>query len=296
MDELLALDPGALTPLASHPRCAWSKAGCDLVLVHGRTDLMTGAQEGLAEPKARVAKKYAAAKTNNDMEAAFDLIDLLYDERTENALVDRVMAAGRAPIYVRPYPAFADPHLIDCDAPADPGPRNAIPYAFAARLQSSIGGELDASIVQAARVGRTKLNRFERYLWQPSFVGDVRTDRPYVLVDDAFAIGGTLAALHSYIAMNGGTVVAVTTLCQSSGRSVPFALTDQARHALYDTYSDDLAIFWKEVIGHEAECLTDMEGSFLVQWARENHAHRGAGAERLLALRDRLITARNCGK
>lgn len=295
MDELLALEPGVLDPIVNHPRSPWPVAGCDVALVHGRLAVLKGTEEGSQLPKAKVAAAYAAAKVNNDMDAAFTLVNMLYRDAIEERIVDRIIESGIAPIYVRPYPAFDDDNVIDCNAGIDPGPRNAIPYAYAARLQAALGGELDASIVQAARVGRTKLNRFQRFLWQPSFVGPVRTDRPYVLVDDAFAIGGTLAALYAYITSNGGTVASVTTLAHSTGRCVPFALTTPTCRTMYATYGNELAHFWKEVIGHEADCLTESEGAFLVEWAGEHHADRSRH-ERILALRNRLLEARNRGE
>lgn len=295
MNDLLALDPCALDAVVCHQRARWDHPGCTDVFVHGRLAVLQGTEQGLAMSKRPIKAAYAAAKALNDIGAAFELVDMIYREAIEDRIVDRIVEAGRAPIFVRPYPAFDDEHAIDRDAAAAPGPRNAIPFAYASRLQSAIGGELDATIVQAARVGRTKLKRFQRFLWQPSFVGDVRTDRPYVLVDDAFAIGGTLAALYAYIVSNGGTVAAVTSLVHQGGSCVPFALTPPTSRAMYNSYGESLAHFWKEVIGHETDCLTESEGAFLVQWIGEHHAERSR-PERILALRNRLLEARNRGE
>lgn len=282
--------------LAAHHRCAWPACGCEEVLVHGRLDVLQGTSQGLGDSRKKIARAYARAKTLNDMAAALDLVDMIYSAQIEDALAERIVAGGRLPIFVSPHPAFDDEHLVDVDAAKRTGPRNALPFAYTAKLQASLGGEVDKIIVQAARVGRTKLNRFQRFLWQPNFVGDVRTDRPYIVVDDAFAIGGTLAALVSHIVGGGGTVLATTTLAHPSGRSVPFALTEGTLAALQEEYGAGTTGFWKEVIGHEIACLTEVEGAFLVQWAQEQLAGARAGDEKLHALRDRLLKARDCGE
>lgn len=282
--------------LAKHPRSPWPPRGCEVVLVHGRLDVLQGTSQGLGADKKKVAAAYARAKAMNDMEAAFDLVDMLYSDPIEDQLVDRIMAGGKVPIFLSPHPSFDDEHTIDFDAPIRTGPRNALPFAYAARLQVSLGGEVDTDIVQAARVGRSKLNRFQRFLWQPNFVGDVRTDRPYIIVDDAFAIGGTLAALAGHIMAGGGTLIAATALAHPSGQSVPFALTDRTLRLLQSEYGAGFDSFWKEAIGHEATCLTEVEGAFLVQWAQDQLAGHRAGNQKLLALRDRLLKARDQGE
>ena len=70
-----------------------------------------GKRERLTLPKARVAKMYAAAKVQNDMAAAFDLVDLLYKDAVEDALVDMIMEAGRAPIFCETLPGVRRPSL-----------------------------------------------------------------------------------------------------------------------------------------------------------------------------------------
>lgn len=278
--------------LAHHFRCPWPREGCECVLVHGRYEMLSGHHPGLARSQTEVAGLYARAKRSNDMPAAAELVDLVYSEEIENAVIDKLVAVQRAPIYLSPHPAFANPD--EADAGMRTGPTNALPYALSAKLVETIGGEIDVEIVQAARVGRTDMNRFQRFLWQPSFTGTVRTDRPYVLVDDVFTLGGTFAALQSYITSGGGTVAAVTALARKSGGTAPLAVTAETLTRLRKLFGIDIEHFWKEAIGHEISCLSDAEGAFLLDWARQRGP--AAGAERILALRNRLAEVRSKGE
>ncbi|KFG91864.1 hypothetical protein BV98_000113 [Sphingobium herbicidovorans NBRC 16415] len=257
--------------------------------------MLKGEREGLGPRKEKIQALYSAAKTENNLEAAFELVDLIYSGEVEEKLIDSFFEGGVAPIFVLPHPAFVVERNLTPEVVPSAGPTNALPFAYAARLQQAIGGEVDSDIVQAARVGRTALNRFQRFLWQPQFVGDVRTDRPYVLVDDAVTIGGTVAALCSHIVRAGGTVAAVTALAHKSGQHQPLALTNRTRHLLDTVYTVGIAQLWKEAIGHEIDCLTEPEGAFLLEWANEHHGS-GDGHSRLLALRTRLLKARDQGE
>lgn len=262
--------------------------------MHGDLRVLRGERDGLSITRSKAAALYERAKRHNDMEAAFTLVDAIYSEAAEERLIDKLITGGLAPIYVLPHPEFAEPDG-DPGRAGHHGPTNAIPFAFSARLKEAVGGEVDDQIVQSARVGRTDMNRFQRFLWQPSFRGEVRVDRPYVLVDDVFTLGGTFGALQSHIQSHGGTIVAVTTLARKGGASSPLALTGDTLRALHGAYGVDFGRFWKEVIGHEAECLSDAEGAFLVEWTEQHHAGRSRD-ERLHALRDRLLEVRDRGE
>lgn len=273
--------------LGRHARAPWGHPGDAVVRVH--TDLATCKGTALSDAPARAewVGLYEAAKRKADADAAAEIVARCASDDGIDRLVDSVMAAGTAPIFVAPYPAYDDEDGEGYSALRS-GPRNMIPFTFAAYLSEILGGTVDGEIVQAARVGRTKLKPFPRFLYQPRFVGVVRK-APYILVDDVFTMGGTLAALRSHIASNGGTVIAVTTLAHKDGFDQPFAIRKDTLSQLLTEYGAGIDQLWKEKIGHGAECLSENEGQTLVRFALSQD--RGNGDERLQALRDRLAEA-----
>lgn len=275
-----------------HSRAEWAGDGCHTVWVHDKLSVMKGTEEGPRITKAKAAALYQAAKTQNDMDAAYQIVDFMWRDAVFENLLSKVVLGGKRPIIVSPHPSFDDEDVIDCDAPFRVSARNAIPFALAAKLRISLNGLENVEIKQGARVGRTKLPRFPKFLFQPHFVGEVATDRPYILVDDNVGLGGTLASLYSHIANHGGTVIGVATLAHSTGRDVPLALTVQTRDALYETYGHEVTALWKEKVGHEPTCLTEGEGGFLVDWQSSPEDRKRPAGERLHALRTRLDRAR----
>lgn len=272
-----------------HARHTWPEIGCGTILVHGRLAVMKGTEESTKLPKEKVQKLYDAAKLTNDMDAAHDIVDLMWREAVYEALAERVLQTGMRPIIVSPHPAFDDDDVVDHDAPMRGGPRNAIPFAYAGQLIERLNGIENHVIKQGARVGRTRLPRFPKFLFQPHFVGTVDTERPYIIADDNVGLGGTLAALYSHIAKNGGTVIAVTALAHSTGKDVPFALTTGTLAELNAKYGIEISDLWKEVVGHAPICLTEGEGRFLIEWEGGNGPSAG---ERLHLLRTRIDRAR----
>jgi len=134
---------------------------------------MKGTEEGARIAKTKAAALYEAAKTQNDMDAAFQIVDVMWRSAVFEELLKCVLLSGMRPIIVSPHPAFDDEDVIDCDAPFRASARNAIPFALAAKLRISLNGIENTDIKQGARVGRTKLPRFPRFLFQPHFVGEV---------------------------------------------------------------------------------------------------------------------------
>lgn len=249
-----------------HVREPWDPPRCATAWIHTKLAIMKGEEESVRERKALVKELYEAAKRENNHEAAFRLVELHWRDEAEEAIVDIVIAGGVKPIIAFPHPGFDDEDLIDQDAGNRVTSRNAIPFAIAERLRSLVGGYANETVKQASRVGRTKLKRFPRFVFQPSFVGEVDPTRPYILVDDTLTLGGTLAMMRSYIVRSGGTVLGVTALAHSLGRDMPFAMQTETTGSLYRMYGPELDDLWKGKIGHEPARLSDAEGRFLLTW------------------------------
>jgi hypothetical protein len=241
---------------------------------------------------------YQLAKEQGDYDAAQRLVQACCAaapgtvERIVDAVISHIERGTRV-ICIVPHPPFDDDAADGSDLIGKKRVRNALPLQYAHHLAALLGAEVEMNIVQKARVGRTKLSKFLRFLCQPGFEGAVDPGAVYVLVDDVFTMGGTLAALRSHIVRNEGTVACTTTLAHVTGRSQTLALQRQTWDELVKEFGAELDGFWTTEIGHGAQCLTEAEGQSLVQWAREQSS---SGSRLLQRLRDRLTEAAATGK
>jgi hypothetical protein len=193
-------------------------------------------------------------------------------------------------ICVVPHPPFDDSSGIGALGVRRPKVTNTLPIQYAGEIAVQLDAQVDDKIVQKARVGRTKLTKFPRFLCQPCFEGEVRRDVAYILVDDVVTTGGTLAALRSYIIENGGTVAGITVLAHGSGQDRVLALSATRWQELHSLYGAEIGSFWEREIGHDAQCLTDAEGEILVRFGHQSLEDR-PGVPLLQCLRDRLAEA-----
>ncbi|WP_238157610.1 hypothetical protein [Aeromonas salmonicida] len=143
--------------------------------------------------------------------------------------------------------------------------RNAIPQAMADVLGKVLGIEVDLDIVQSAKVGRTAQDGFGRLANQPSFDGPVRTDKPYLIMDDTLTQGGTLANLKGYIEFRGGEVLAATALTGKQ-YSAKIAIDSSTLEQLRDQYDGTgLEAWWQNRFGYGFDSLTESEGRYLLR-------------------------------
>jgi hypothetical protein len=171
---------------------------------------------------------YAAAKFNGDFSAANRIVTKFVSEHVLDRIIDDAtpFILAKRPLLVGvPHPPFDDTDGLGAGLEFTENLKNAIPFQLGSHIARLLDGDLDTEITQIARVGRTKLNPFERFLYQPVYQGDVRRDAAYILVDDVYSRGGTLAALRSHIVSKGGTVCSFAVLASSSGQWSPLALT-----------------------------------------------------------------------
>ncbi|MFM5335758.1 PLxRFG domain-containing protein [Aeromonas enteropelogenes] len=143
--------------------------------------------------------------------------------------------------------------------------RNAIPGAMADVLGKLLGIDVDLDIVQAAQVGRTAQDGFGRLANQPDFDGSVRTDKPYLIMDDTLTQGGTLASLKGYIENRGGEVLAATALTGKQ-YSAKIAIDSATLEQLRDQYDGtDLEAWWHNRFGYGFDSLTESEARYLLR-------------------------------
>ncbi|MFC2953377.1 phosphoribosyltransferase [Marinicaulis aureus] len=279
-----------------HPREPWEALGTPMLHVHAQYDQVKGTWGGYsAEEKGQFVETYRKAKTEFQMDPAFEIVERVVSGDVVDLLIDDAFSRNRAPIIAFPHPSFDDEDGVGFEAPMR-GPTNALPFAYAAYLQQLLGCYVDKAIIQAARVGRTKLKLFSRFLCQPAFVGEISRGAPYLLIDDTCTTGGSLAALRSHILRNGGYVVAVSVLCNKEGSSTPFGITRGTIGDLHAYYGDGFQSYWQETFGHGPECLSEAEGQNLAAWARARTSEGvPAGNQLLQRLRDRINEAAGKG-
>jgi hypothetical protein len=225
---------------------------------------------------------YAVAKSNGDFSAANRLVTKFVSENVLDRLIDDAtpFILAKRPLLVGvPHPPFNDADGTSFELKENL--KNAIPFQFGSHIARLLDGDLDTEITQIARVGRTKLNPFERFLYQPVYQGDVRRDAAYILVDDVYSRGGTLAALRSHIVSKGGTVCSFAVLASSSGQWSPLALKKETCERLLRLFGPSLDVFWSEEIGHDISCLTEAEGATLAVWAAHLEERGPALVQRL---------------
>ncbi|MEI6267706.1 MAG: phosphoribosyltransferase [Methylococcaceae bacterium] len=103
------------------------------------------------------------------------------------------------------------PILVSAHA-LEAGGINAIPDTFAGILSKILGWEHSRGVVQTNVVSHTGSNGYGRLARPAYFDGTIESGRNYVLVDDFFALGGTLANLKGHIETNGGHVIGAVSL------------------------------------------------------------------------------------
>lgn len=252
-------------PRGPHSRANWSEMRSDTIFVSVKySDVKNGASGDRGSAKSD-KDAYIAAKQNCDHDAATVIVDKFFSDRVLDRLIDELspdISAGKRICIIHPQPGFNRNGELDVNQIVT----NALPYACAELLAEEIGADITNDIMQVARPGRTKLNRWQRFLYQPKFEGAVDADAVYVLVDDNSTMGGTLAMLRTHIVDNGGTIGAVCTLCSPDGVDCKFSIAKDTVNVINSRYGDEIDIFLLKEIGHETLQLTENEGLSLARW------------------------------
>jgi len=216
---------------------------------------------------------YDAAKNHEDRIAALRLvIDFL--DTPEN-----LVQLNSLPLKF-PGAVIVSIHAIESHG------KNRIPEMLAEYMGNITGLEIDDNIVQTNRVHRTGSDEIHRFAFRPTFEGDVKESRPYILVDDVFSFGGSFNELRIYIEKKGGKVVQ-TAAMSLGGHGNKIAPEYVFLKKLVDRHGiDSVSLFLKEIslYGGNYKALTNPEAYFL------------GNAPSLNEARDRILKARQEGR
>ena len=193
---------------------------------------------------------HGAAKERRDINAADEIVRSLVNPEYLDDIFG--LCYRSRPIVVAPV---SDPKAS----------RNALAATFAGFLANELEFELSNDIVQAGSTGRdmTRENWY-RLTHEASFSGVVERDRNYIIADDVFTLGGTLAALHGFILDKEANVICMTTLAGTPKGRNPISLAAKMIVRLNKACGGELPAIVKEELGYEIDCLTNREAEFVL--------------------------------
>ena len=193
------------------------------------------------------------AKYHLDEKRALMLCEKLQSDDALGRLYDLTFNIDPAPVVVAPARPLGDT-------------KNAVGRTFARYVAQELGFEINNKIFQDNAVRRDKIiSPFVRLAHSPTFDGIVVEGANYLLADDIFTLGGTLASLRGFIEGKGGFVIGMTALGEKEGHDVKISLAKSTLEALYEANNGKLAALVPERTGFPLECLTEPEGRYLLQ-------------------------------
>jgi hypothetical protein len=216
---------------------------------------------------------YDAAKNHEDRIAALSLVHSFLKTPENQAQLQLLKQK------------YSDSIIVPVHAVEAKG-KNKIPGALAEYIGSRTGIEINDNIIQTNRVHRTGKDEWHRFAFRPSFNGEVKSGRNYILVDDVFSNGGSFNELRLFIEKNGGKVVH-TVAMSLGGHGNEIAPNPNTIKSLVDKYgSDTLSLFLQEfnLYGGNYKALTNPEAFALRRSSSLDEA------------RDRILAARQAGR
>ena len=193
--------------------------------------------------------RYAEAKAGG-LQAALQLVDDLLDAAAVKRL--QQILGQRRPI-------------VSAVTAIETSGLNAIPDAIAEVIAARLGLPVDdGDLVQMNIVAHTRAKGWHRIVTPPVFGGNVTAGADYLLIDDHVGFGGTLANLRGYVEINGGSVVAMTTLTQTR-EADQIAITPATLNVLRLKHGHELENYWQAIFGYGLDCLTEVEGGYVAR-------------------------------
>ncbi len=193
---------------------------------------------------------YQAAKKLGDFKAGTNIVEFLLAEDCIYAISDILESPSKTYV-VAPARTFIEP-------------RNTLPHILALIIANELGLRVCTSIYQQDGPKRDMNGFWERFATPLRFAGNIFTGADYILCDDVFSTGGTLAALRSFIESQGGRVICMTALASPGGVTAPIAVDQQTVLLLNSRHGLGLRPYMETEIGYGPECLTTPEARALL--------------------------------
>ena len=150
---------------------------------------------------------------------------------------------------------------------------NALATGYAAFIARTLQIEHCLTVRQVKTAKRDKSDAWQRLANPCSYTGGV-PQQDFILVDDVYTLGGTLADLRSFIESQGGRVIAMSTIAANSGTNAPVAIQPATKRALVRTFGETLDEFWFEEFGYDSSCFTEREARHLLIAGPLDHIRR----------------------
>jgi hypothetical protein len=201
----------------------------------------------------REQPEYNLAKSQGNVNSALAVIEGVVREKTLEYVYDMSFCSGGqfTPTIVAPA--------------AQPGMSgNALAISYAQWLGNELGWPVERNIFQEKLVSRDRHNAWFRLGHRPAFYGAVQAGGHYIIADDVFTLGGTMAELRGFIMSGGGLVVGMTALAHSSGENAQIALAKTTLDRLLYQYQGVIDEFCRQEIGYGTACLTEPEAGVLL--------------------------------
>ncbi len=142
--------------------------------------------------------------------------------------------------------------------------RNQIAAVFAGYIAEHFDLRLDWTVVQSNIVNHTKASGWAKLARQAEFVGPVRKNASYLLVDDFVGQGGTLANFRGHFTRAGARVLGA---CVLTGKpySAKLSLSETNFSVLDAKYGHTIDNLCRDLFGFSADCLTESEARWLAK-------------------------------
>ncbi|MBR3425322.1 MAG: toprim domain-containing protein, partial [Neisseriaceae bacterium] len=195
---------------------------------------------------------YSAAKAG-DIERARNLVNRLLKEETIEQMIAQFQPRINTTILL---PVLAEETVG----------KNKIPLAVAEMVSKQTGLPYTTSIFQTNHIGRTNKNADSRLLFQATFGGTVEKNKDYILIDDTLTMGGTVAALRSFVIQNGGRVSGVMVMTAQQ-RSLQLAPSAELLDNIRLKHGENIENFLQKELGYGLTELTNAEASHIYAYA-----------------------------